>query len=124
LASLSEIEQLENETTSLKNETRSLIDNQKELMTVLKAAYEKINAELRMKNDALRKENGRLQIKIDEMQAKLEKTSEPVTVVGVGIGENAEQVEVVTDTELPSTVESDTADKMSDEEKAKRRWLF
>jgi peptidoglycan hydrolase CwlO-like protein len=124
LEASNEIEQLENETISLESETHSLTNEQKELMTVLRAAYEKTHTELRKKNDALRKENVRLQAKIDEIQAKLENPSEPATVVGTAINENCEQIEVAKENEQSSTIESDTTEKMSDEEKTKRFRLF
>jgi len=121
---LSEIEQNENETISLENESQVLIEEQNKLMTVLRAIYEKTNQELKRKNDALREENGRLQAKINEAQSKLETTVEPVTVVGVGISENVEQIVVAADNATSSPIASEAATEIRDREERKRFKFF
>jgi len=121
---LSEIEQNENETISLENESQVLIEEQNKLMTVLRAIYEKTNQELKRKNDALREENGKLQAKINEAQSKLETTVEPVTVVGVGISENVEQIVVAADNATSSPIASEAATEIRDREERKRFKFF
>ena len=121
---LSEIEQNENETISLENESQVLKEEQNKLMTVLRAIYEKTNQELKRKNDALREENGKLQAKINEAQSKLETTVEPVTVVGVGISENVEQIVVAADNATSSPIASEAATEIRDREERKRFKFF
>ena len=118
---MSEIDQLENDAICLENETRTLMDEQNRLMTELRTHYERMISELRKKNDTLREENSKIQAKIDEVQAKLDKSPEPATVIGVGISENAEQVEVPA---VTATAESGTTSETIDKEEHKKFRFF